>query len=222
MLHLVFAAVVAQATPAQTPCAQPNYGAQVTTAMNPDYPDSARKLELGPVHVLVDVSVDANGRISATKIAHSSRNPAIDNAAMIAARQSTYAPAVIHCIAADSVFRFRAEFDPDNGWRSLPSIMVPADWKRKDSVFGQQTWEKGNESLRVRASETDETLQQYLSEESTTPPNASDIDARLVKVCNQKFDAWQMVSRYKSDKNEPMTRASVQLFDRGVRYSASF
>jgi TonB family protein len=84
------------ATPAPA-CANPNADAQVVDAVTPDYPDSARDLNLGAVTVLVEVALGTQGQVLDAKVAQSSNNLAIDNAALRSARTSTYAPKIADC-----------------------------------------------------------------------------------------------------------------------------
>lgn len=99
----------APGTPAPA-CANPNRDASVTNAVPPDYPDSARDINLGPVTVLVQVTLDANGALVSTKIAQSSDNAAIDQAAVRAARESTYAARLVNCEPTAGDYIFRADF----------------------------------------------------------------------------------------------------------------
>jgi periplasmic protein TonB len=92
-------------------CANPNRDASVSNEVLPDYPDSARDMNLGPVTVLVEVTLDANGTLIGTKIAQSSDNAAIDQAALRAAHESTYAPRLVDCVPAGGEYLFRADFN---------------------------------------------------------------------------------------------------------------
>jgi TonB family protein len=104
------------ATPAPTEkpaCANPNQEASVTQPVAPDYPDSARDLGLGAVTVLVQVTVGPTGNLLGEKVYQSSNNMAIDQAALRAARQSSYAPKLVNCQPTQGDYIFRAEFQPD-------------------------------------------------------------------------------------------------------------
>ena len=81
--------------------------------MSPMYPDSARDLGLGKVTVLVQVTIDAQGRLLDTKIFQSSNNAAIDQSALRAARQTTYAPRIANCAPAEGTYIFHADFEPN-------------------------------------------------------------------------------------------------------------
>jgi TonB family protein len=81
--------------------------------MAPDYPDSARDLGLGPVTVLVEVTVSPSGALTDANVYKSSGNSAIDREALRAAHQSTYAPKLVNCSPTSGQYLFRAEFNPD-------------------------------------------------------------------------------------------------------------
>jgi TonB family protein len=103
----------APAATAKPACANPNQDATVTQPMSPDYPESAKSLGLGPVTVLVEVSVGPSGNLVDAKVYKSSNNMAIDQAALRAARQSSYAPKLVNCSPTTGDYIFRAEFNPD-------------------------------------------------------------------------------------------------------------
>lgn len=94
-------------------CSNPNQAAAVIDAISPSYPDSARDLGLGKVAVLVQVTIDAQGRLLDAKIYQSSNNAAIDLAALRAARQTTYAPRIANCTPMEGTYIFHADFEPN-------------------------------------------------------------------------------------------------------------
>jgi TonB family protein len=94
-------------------CANPNREASVIDPMVPNYPDSARDLGLGTVSVLVQVTIDAKGRLVDARVYGSSNNAAIDQAALRAARASTYAPRIANCAPVDGTYLFHADFEPN-------------------------------------------------------------------------------------------------------------
>lgn len=94
-------------------CSNPNKEASVIEPMSPNYPDSARDLGLGTVSVLVQVTIDAQGRLVDARIYGSSNNAAIDQAALLAARQSRYAPRIANCAPVDGTYIFHADFAPN-------------------------------------------------------------------------------------------------------------
>ena len=103
-------------TPAPTAkpaCANPNQEATVTNPMQPEYPQSAQDMGLGPVTVLVQVTVGPTGSLVNAAINKSSGNMAIDQAALRAARQSQYAPKLVNCSPTTGDYIFRADFQPD-------------------------------------------------------------------------------------------------------------
>jgi periplasmic protein TonB len=94
-------------------CSNPNQEAAVINAMSPIYPDSASDFGLGTVTVLVQVTIDAQGRLVDAKIYQSSNNAAIDQAALRAARQTTYAPRIADCTPVEGTYLFHADFSPN-------------------------------------------------------------------------------------------------------------
>ncbi len=104
------------ATPAPTPkpaCANPNQEATATQVMSPEYPQSALDLGLGPVAVLVQVTIGPTGNLVDASVYKSSGNMAIDRAAVRAARQSQYAPKLVNCQPTTGTYIFHADFTPD-------------------------------------------------------------------------------------------------------------
>ncbi|MEO6836255.1 MAG: TonB family protein [Candidatus Tumulicola sp.] len=107
----------APAAPAATPkpaCANPNVEATVTSPVQPDYPEAARSLGLGPVSVEVEVTVGPSGNLVGAKIYKTSNNMSIDQSALRAARQSSYSPKLIDCSPTTGDYIFRADFQPDS------------------------------------------------------------------------------------------------------------
>ncbi len=95
-------------------CAQPNRDAGVTNGVQPDFPESAKGLGLGPdVTVLVLVTIGSSGNILDTSIYKSSDNMALDQAALRAARESSYQSKLVNCQPKDGTFMFRADFLSD-------------------------------------------------------------------------------------------------------------
>jgi TonB family protein len=106
------AAVEPMATATETPaCATADEQAVVTNVATPEYPESARDLQLGPVSVLVKVTLDGRGDLQDASIQQSSGNSAIDAAAMRAARDSSYAPRIVNCVDVPGAYIFRADFN---------------------------------------------------------------------------------------------------------------
>ena len=100
-------------TPTETPsCADPNRDAVAANVVSPEYPSSPSGM--GGVTVLVAVTIDATGGVSEASVSQSSGNAAIDQAALRAARQSSYRPRLVNCVPSPGTYLFRAEFSPDN------------------------------------------------------------------------------------------------------------
>jgi protein TonB len=95
-------------------CKTPFQDATVVQQAQPDYPDSARELGLGEVQVAVQVTIGPTGSLVDAKIAQSANNMALDQAALAAARQSTYAPKIVNCQAVQGDYLFRVTFDPNS------------------------------------------------------------------------------------------------------------
>lgn len=132
MLSLVLMALADTATPT---CANPFADASVVEAVTPGYPDSAFDLGIGPVTVLVSVTVNPDGSMNALHIVKSSNNMAIDQSALIAARRSTYAPKIVNCSATLGDVLFKAVFDPAN--RS-PNVPLPCNPRYADASFRRE------------------------------------------------------------------------------------
>jgi len=97
---------------ADTPCSIPDKDVTVAREVDPAYPDSALDLRLGYLVVLVDVTVEPDGHVSKTLVTKSSNNMAVDQAAVKAARATTYSPKIVGCQAMTGIFIFRADFRP--------------------------------------------------------------------------------------------------------------
>ena len=84
----------------------------VAKAAEAQYPESARDLGLGTVTVEVSVTVGTRGEVVATSILSSSSNMLIDEAAITAARQSTYSAAIKSCEPTVGSLVFHAVLEP--------------------------------------------------------------------------------------------------------------
>ena len=113
---VVTAPVVAQA------CRNPNQDPTVIQAAPPVYPESARELGLGIVNAKVVVTVSPTGSVIAVKIVQSTGNMALDQAAISAARQSTYSPKVVNCEPVASQYLFSVTFDPKKPPEPAPAF----------------------------------------------------------------------------------------------------
>ncbi|HLY01969.1 MAG TPA: energy transducer TonB [Candidatus Cybelea sp.] len=94
-------------------CSMPDRGAVVTTTVDPIYPASARDSDVGHATVQVNVTVGPTGKVTRLDIAQSSGNTAIDDAALQAARESTYSPAIKNCQPTTGTLLFYADLQPE-------------------------------------------------------------------------------------------------------------
>jgi protein TonB len=102
---------VPTATPTPKPqCANPNADAAIKgTAVEPDYPDIAR--EQGATGTtLVKVTLDASGDVTDASVYKSAGNPALDQAAIKAARATAYIPDIVNCVKTAGSYLFSATF----------------------------------------------------------------------------------------------------------------
>jgi TonB family protein len=94
-------------------CSMADHGAVITNEVEPDYPASARDADVGPATVQVSVTVGPTGNVTQLNVAKSSGNIAIDAAALQAARESTYSPAIKNCQRTSGTYLFYADLQPD-------------------------------------------------------------------------------------------------------------
>jgi TonB family protein len=106
-------------------CPEPNRDAIIIKAEEPEYPQSAKPLGLGPVSVQIEVTIDPSGNIVEPHVYKSSGNQAIDEAALHAASGSKYAPKLVNCQAVAGKYLFRSDFEPDS-YASLPADLPRA------------------------------------------------------------------------------------------------
>ena len=90
-------------------CAIANGPAALINYVRPQYPDAAR-MEGASGTALVLVNVDAQGFNRSQRIFKSSGNAMLDQAALTAARNSTYQPAFAQCTPVPGQYLFRADF----------------------------------------------------------------------------------------------------------------
>lgn len=103
--------------PASTPkpvCATPFKDATMVNGVTPEYPDAAREANLGPVTVIVKITLSASASVLDASVLQSSGNSSIDRAALSAARQSSYSPKIEDCKPVEGTYSFRANFDPQS------------------------------------------------------------------------------------------------------------
>jgi|SRR5579884_765453 len=95
-------------------CKVPYQDAQAVNAVTPEYPDSAREQGLGEVQVTVVVTISPTGQLVNATMGQGSGNMAMDQAALAAARQSTYAPKIVNCQPVEGTYNFKVTFDPNS------------------------------------------------------------------------------------------------------------
>ncbi len=95
-------------------CKTPYQDATAVQAVTPDYPDQAREEGLGEVQVTVIVTIAPSGSLENAAIGQGSGNMSIDQAALSAARQSTYAPKIVNCQPVEGTYNFKVTFDPNS------------------------------------------------------------------------------------------------------------
>jgi TonB family protein len=102
----------ASPTPTPTPkatCDRPDVAARTISVADAEMPEIARERNVtGTVDVRVDLS--ETGAILGVSIARTP-DTSLDDAALSAARSSTYAPAIVDCKAQSGSYLFRVEFD---------------------------------------------------------------------------------------------------------------
>ncbi len=107
MLAVPAAAKATLASP--TPSCPPDRPATVVKAVSPDVPRSLRDVNFRSLVVIVNVAVDASGNVQSLTIRQSSGYVEMDKAALRAAQQSTYAPAIVDCVPAAGSYAFRVQ-----------------------------------------------------------------------------------------------------------------
>jgi protein TonB len=100
-------------TPTPTPkpaCANPNADAAIRgTAVEPDYPDIAK--EQGATGTTqVKVTLDESGNVVSATVYKSAGNLSLDQAAVKAARATSYVPEIVNCVKTAGSYIFRADF----------------------------------------------------------------------------------------------------------------
>jgi TonB family protein len=119
---LLLAGATASQVSAQE-CERPNVPARVLHPVMPDMPRMAQLQGISGM-VRVEVSLDADSHIVALKI-YSSANAMLNNAALWAARQSTYQTAVVNCKPIATDVLFSVEFDSAGPRGALSQTPVP-------------------------------------------------------------------------------------------------
>jgi len=88
-----------------------NHDMVMVSAVPPDYPEEARNRNLGLVTVLVKVSLDEHGRLTALSVYQSSGIAILDRAALSATSRSVFFPAVREGVPRPSTYLARDQFE---------------------------------------------------------------------------------------------------------------
>lgn len=91
-------------------CTTLDHEAAVVAAVTPP-PDAARGLK-APVTAVIQVTIGSDGKLVSAKVSQSSKNPAVDKAALDAASKTTYSPKVVNCQGVTESYAFPYTFDP--------------------------------------------------------------------------------------------------------------
>jgi periplasmic protein TonB len=99
------------ATAAPKPsCAQPHADARIVHAIEPEYPDPARERGLTGT-TQIEVTLAETGAVIDARVYAGSGSRILDDAALAAARRSTYSPEIDDCKNVGGSYLFRAEFN---------------------------------------------------------------------------------------------------------------
>lgn len=90
-------------------CSDPNVEAKTLVTISPDAPSSAYGSN-SDVTAMIKVDLDASGRVMGVSVYRSTGALELDQAALQAARQSTYAPEMRDCQAVPGSYLFKVEF----------------------------------------------------------------------------------------------------------------
>lgn len=106
---LVARAASDQQVAATVLCANPQADAAVRSAFAPEIPEIARQQgSTGTVYLKIDLMPD--GTLAGAGIARSSGNPALDQAALRATRESSFAPAIQSCSPVGGSYVYIVDF----------------------------------------------------------------------------------------------------------------
>ncbi len=101
-------------TPPPTPkpeCAVPNADAAMKgQPADLDFPDMARQQGASGT-ATVKVTLDATGAVTDASIQHSTGNQLLDQAAIKAAKATSYTPDIVNCVKTGGAYYFKANFD---------------------------------------------------------------------------------------------------------------
>jgi TonB family protein len=108
-------------------CNTSDHGVELVQGATPTYPDSARDLGIGHVTIVVQVSVNPDGSVAKAQIYKSSSNAALDQAALRAAKASTYSPMIVNCNAQSAEIALAVNMIPQGpGNLGLAAPSIPA------------------------------------------------------------------------------------------------
>jgi TonB family protein len=93
-------------------CPHPNAEATATDQVSTQYPARARNSGFRSATVEVEVTVGPSGNLVEARVVKSSGNLSIDEAALRAARESTYSPKLVDCNPVQGNYLFRAKVQP--------------------------------------------------------------------------------------------------------------
>jgi TonB family protein len=91
-------------------CTTPDHEAAVVAAVTPA-PDVARGIK-APATAIIAVTIGSDGKLVSAKVAQSSKNPMLDQAALDAASKTTYSPKVVNCQGVTDSYAFPYTFEP--------------------------------------------------------------------------------------------------------------
>jgi len=95
--------------PAAPACSDPNAEATTIVAVSPDAPAGDTAIAANTT-AMIKVDLDANGAVTGVSVYASAGSPELDQAAMQAARSSTYAPERRDCRPVAGSYLFKVEF----------------------------------------------------------------------------------------------------------------
>jgi TonB family protein len=90
-------------------CASPFESVRANNIVLPDFPPASATF---PGTVQIDVTVMPDGKVADARIVEHTSTPAFDDAAIDAARKSTYTPAVAYCLPTVAQYLYRATLRP--------------------------------------------------------------------------------------------------------------
>jgi protein TonB len=99
----------AQPEPTKASCSQPHLDPRTENAVQPDYPDLAREQGASGT-AEVRVTLDARGDVLSAVIEQGTGSTLLDNAAVAAAKASTFSPEIEDCLPVGGTYLFRADF----------------------------------------------------------------------------------------------------------------